>query len=471
MAKHGVYVTEQATSVSTPIVAESGVPFVIGIAPVQAAESPVPAGTPVLCTTWDEAVEKLGYSDDWEKYTICEFMYSHFKLYHCQPVVFCNVLDPATMKQSVSASEVDVADRKALLPIDAINDETLVVKHNSSTLTKGTDYEVYYDEENCIVEVLASGTAATYTSLSISYSTVKTSSVTSATISTAVENIELCITTIGTVPDLIVAPGFSHETTVAATMAAKAESINGLFKAKAIVDLDCTSSGATSYSTATTFKTTKHYTDRAMIVCWPMAKFSDKTFHMSTLIAGNIASVDTGNSGVPYESPSNKSIYADSLCLADGTEVLLTLQQANVLNAGGIATALNFINGWVAWGNYMACYPINTDVKDYFIPVTRMFAWVGNTLVKTFWRNLDKPMNRRLIETILDTANIWLNGLVGQGYLLGARVEMREDENPLANLMAGIIKLHVYITPPSPAQEIDFVLEYDADYVTTALMG
>ena len=78
-------------------------------------------------------------------------------------------------------------------------------------------------------------------------------------------------------------------------------------------------------------------------------------------------------------------------------------------------------------------------------------------------------MNRRLLDTIMDTVNIWLNGLVGSGYLLGARVEMQEDENPLENLMAGIVKFHVIMTPPSPAQEIDFVLEYDASYVASAL--
>ena len=39
------------------------------------------------------------------------------------------------------------------------------------------------------------------------------------------------------------------------------------------------------------------------------------------------------------------------------------------------------------------------------------------------------------------------------------------------DLMAGIIKIHIYMTPPSPAQEIDFVLEYDADYVTSALQS
>ena len=60
MANHGVYVSEQATSVSTPVVAESGVPFVIGASPVQSAASPSAPETPVLCTSWAEAVEKLG---------------------------------------------------------------------------------------------------------------------------------------------------------------------------------------------------------------------------------------------------------------------------------------------------------------------------------------------------------------------------------------------------------------------------
>ena len=92
-------------------------------------------------------------------------------------------------------------------------------------------------------------------------------------------------------------------------------------------------------------------------------------------------------------------------------------------------------------------------------------------MIKTFWIKLDKPMNRRLIDTIIDTCNIWLNGLVGSEYMLGARVEFLDSENPLTNLMAGIIKAHIYMTPPSPAQEIDFVLEYDAEYVASALQG
>lgn len=35
--------------------------------------------------------------------------------------------------------------------------------------------------------------------------------------------------------------------------------------------------------------------------------------------------------------------------------------------------------------------------------------------------------------------------------------------------MAGILHIHIYITPPSPMQECDFTLEYDTNYVTSAL--
>ena len=70
MPNHGVFVRQAATSVSTPNVAECGIPFVIGTAPVQSAENPAGAGVPVLCTSWAEAVEKLGYSNDWSKYSM-----------------------------------------------------------------------------------------------------------------------------------------------------------------------------------------------------------------------------------------------------------------------------------------------------------------------------------------------------------------------------------------------------------------
>lgn len=473
MARHGVYVSEQATSARTPIMAQSGIPFVIGAAPIQSAGNPAAVGLPVLCSSWQDAQAKFGYSDNWVKYNLCEFMYSHFRLYGTQPVIFCNLLNPATMKSTVSGTDMDVEDHKVKLPIEAIDDATLVVKGEGGTGTayiKGVDYTTYYDDEYLIAEQLSAGNMYSETSLNIAYTKVTPESINDSVVASGFENIEKCMSAVGIVPDILCAPGFSSVPTVAAAMALKAAGINGMFKAKALIDISTKDSGgATTYDAAAILKTTNNFTDENEIVCWPQLKLGDKTFNMSTLLAGLMAQVDTANGGCPYESPSNKAFKCDAMTLDNGKEVIMTLAEANTLNAAGILTALNFLGEWTAWGNYTACYPANTDVKDYFVPVSRMFDWIGNTLIRTFWSKLDRPMNRRLIDSIMDAANIWLNGLVGSGYLLGGRAEFVDAENPIENLMAGIVKIHIFMTPPSPAQEIDFVLEYDAEYVGTAL--
>ena len=466
MANPGVHVYEQATAVSTPAVAQVGIPFVVGTAPVHTAENPAKPNVPVLVTSWKEAVQKLGYSEDWKTYTLCEFMYSHFQLYGCQPVIFCNVLDTAKAKSDAAAKDYTVTNHKAVLPFELTNP---VVKFGESTLAADEDYTVFYDDGACVVELLSSGTAYNAESLNIAGTSITPDTISSTDIVEGLGVIDSCMSMAGLVPDLICTPGYSHISTVAAIMATKAAGINGLFRAKAIIDVDCSASGVKEYSELTPWKNTNNVVDENQILCWPMVKMGDHIFHMSTQLAGLMASVDAGNAGVPYESPSNKIYKMDGCCLADGTEVNLTYEQVNMISSYGIVTALNFMGmGWTCRNNYTACYPANTDVKDYFIPVSRMFDWVANTVIRTFWHKLDKPMTRRLVDNVLDTCNIWLNGLVGSGYLLGARAEIISDENPTTDLMAGIIRVHIYMTPPSPMQQCDFTLEYDADYVAAA---
>ena len=466
MANPGVHVYEQATAVSTPAVAQVGIPFVVGTAPVHTAENPAKANVPVLVTSWKEAVQKLGYSEDWKTYTLCEFMYSHFQLYGCQPVIFCNVLDTAKAKSDAAAKDYTVTNHKAVLPFELTNP---VVKFGESTLTVDEDYTVFYDDGACIEGLLSSGTAYNAETLNIAGTSITPDTISSTDIVEGLGVIDSCMSMAGIVPDLICAPGYSHISTVAAIMATKAAGINGLFRAKAIIDVDCSTSGVKEYSELTPWKNNNNVVDENQILCWPMVKMGDHIFHMSTQLAGLMASVDAGNAGVPYESPSNKNYKMDGCCLADGTEVNLTYEQVNMISSYGIVTALNFMGmGWTCRNNYTACYPANTDVKDYFIPVSRMFDWVANTVIRTFWHKLDKPMMPRLIDNVLDTCNIWLNGLVGSEYLLGARAEIISDENPTTDLTAGIIRVHIYMTPPSPMQQCDFTLEYDANYVAAA---
>ena len=470
---HGVSARQQATSVLTPAVAESGIPFVVGTAPVHTAERPAAAGVPVLCTSWDEAVAQLGYSENWKDYTLCEVMYSHFKLFGCQPLILCNVLDAAEMQQDVEAADLPVSKHKITLPLAALSGSLKIKaaggEASATEYVGGKDYEAYYSGEYLIIELLEDGDCYEADKLNVAYAKAAPEQVTTAQVAAGVESVEFCLGSFGIAPDLLLAPGFSQDSVVAAVMAAKAAAIGGLFGAKALIDIDCGVEGAKTYADVLAAKNKANLVDERQIVCWPMLRLGDYLFHQSTQLAGLIAQVDTGNGGCPYESPSNKNYQCDGLSLADGSEVQLTFAQANILNGQGVVTALNLGSGWKCWGNYTACYPASRDVKDYFIPISRTFDWIGKTLIRTFWNKLDKPLNRRLLDTILDSCNIWLAGLVGSGYLLGARAEMLAAENPDTSLIAGLVTLHIYITPPSPMQAVDFLLEYDANYVTSAL--
>lgn len=469
---HGVSTRQVDTSVSTPVTADSGLAFVVGAAPAHTVGGAV--NDPIMCQSYAEAVAAFGYSDDWEKYPICEAIYAQFKLYGVSPVVFVNVLDPQKHKKTVSEQQYQLTDGKVLLPLEALKDTVRVTSYNV-----GEDFDLFYEGENLILEVLDSGSIPAETGeLTITFDEVDPSMITEKEIIggfdaetkkySGLELIDKVFPKYGIVCDLILAPGWSHKSTVAAIMKAKAEAINTVFTgAKALIDVDTTE--VTYYSDATAWKKEQNMNDKAEILCWPMFGLGDYIFHASVHAAGLMAATDSDNGDCPAESPSNKTLQIDRACLADGTTVLLDLNQANYLNSNGIVTALNFIGGYVLWGNETACYPADTDVKNYFISVSRMFGWVANSLVLSYWNKIDKKMNRRLIDSIVDSVNIWLNGLVNEEKLLGGRVEFLEEENSQTALMAGKAVFHIYLTPPSPMKECEFVLEYDAEYVSSAL--
>ena len=182
------------------------------------------------------------------------------------------------------------------------------------------------------------------------------------------------------------------------------------------------------------------------MVCFPKLALGEREFNYSTQLAGLMAKTDNTEAlggGTPCESSSNKSLQADRMILADGTEVVLDLQQANYLNDNGIVTALNFYNGFVSWGDWTACFPANTDPVDYFYCISRMFKWVAKTVILSYWNYVDRRLIRRLIDAVLQGVNGWLNSLVAEERIIGGRVEFREEENSTTALMAGHAKFHI----------------------------
>jgi len=476
--KHGIYTNEVATSLVPMTQTDSGLIVAFGTAPVHLASDPAEVNTPVLCYTYQEAVAAFGYSDDWGKYTLCELMKSQFALFNMAPVVLVNVLDPGKHKTAVSKEEKDLNDGVATIAEPALLDtvEVFAAADAETALVADTDYTAGHDDEgNLIITALAGGALASATKVYVSYTKLNPAAVMANDIVGGIdivtnkpEGLELIdeiYPRFGLVPGIILAPGWSHDVNVSAVMKAKEHNICGHFNAISVCDIP--TDVVKSYTAASEWKNNNIGADKDCVLCWPLLKQGNEVFHLSTQLASVMNYTDSQHDDIPYYSPSNKSLQANGAVLEDGKEIYLNTSQAAYLNGQGIVTALNFIGGWKSWGNRTTAYPSNTDVKDNFIPIRRMFNWIGNTLITTFWSKIDDPTNKRLIATIVDSANIWLNGLTAKGALLGGRVEFREDENTTTDLMDGIVHFHVHITPPSPAREIHFVQEYDPQYIST----
>lgn len=480
---HGAQASKRGTSISTPVTAESCIHFIVGTAPVHMVGGKV--NEPVYVSSYEEAVEAVGYSDDWGKYDISEEIYTSFKLYQNGPIVIVNVLDPQKhLTGETEAQDMDLSAGVLDLPLEALADTVVVKGYSEETVltddyTRGVDYELLYTDGVLRLERIEGGAIASDNAkLNIKYNAVDPSKVTKKDIiggydintkkSSGFELVDFVFPKFRVIPTIFLAPNFSHDSEVAAIMAAKAENINGLFKGKAIIDVDTTE--AATYTEAVEWKNKNNIVQPSELLVWPMLTLGGRVFHHSTQLAGLMAKTDADEDlgkGTPCESASNKTLQIDGMVLADGTEVLLDLTKANYLNSQGIITGLNFIGGFVSWGNETACYPSNTDVTDYFYCVSRMFQWVGNSVILSMWSKVDRGLKPRLVESVVQSINIWLNGLMADEVILGGRIEFLEEENPVTDLMAGIAHFHIYLTPPSPAKELDFVLEYDVSYLET----
>lgn len=467
--QHGVYTYEIPTSIVPPVKSTAGLTVIVGTAPINLTD-PTNVNKAVLAFTYGEAVQKMGYSSNFDKYTICEAISSHFALFAVAPLVFINVLDPAKHKKEGTAT-LDVKKGEAILKVDGVLTSTLVIKSEDGTTTyENSEEEALYDyefDDNGFLHIFTDVAEK----ITVEFDQLDPSMVTPADIIGGVsldgsykglELVNEVFPRFREVPGILIAPKYSTNSAVAAVMKAKASNINGLFQALAFADVS--TEEVKDYTGVPEHKNLNNLDDPNLVVCWPKVSLGGVQYHMSTQLASLANQVDGSNEGYPYEEPSNKNLQMDAAVLADGTEILLSNEQANYLNGQGIVTALNWIGGWRAWGHRTSCYPGNTDPKDAFISVRRVFIYEQNQFILTYWQKVDKPGNRKLIENIVDSKNIDLNGKAARGFILGGRMEFLQEENPVTNLLDGTYTFHLFITPPTPAREIKGLFEFDPSY-------
>ncbi|MFF5815838.1 phage tail sheath family protein [Lysinibacillus capsici] len=469
--RHGSRVTEAPTSLMTPVVATATLPVVFGTAPVNLAKTPH-INQIVVAYSFGEAQEALGYSDDWKNYTLCEAMDAAFRLFNVAPVIFVNVLDPEKHNEAVKL-EVPVENKKAVITTKGILLDTLKVKLNEADQTPlklDVDYVASFDEDGQVVivplieanKLFVEGTRIAPEKVTaddiIGGSDVNTGKV------KGLELLNSVFPKTGMVPGLVVAPKHAKNPMVAAVMKAKASVVNTYFRAVSLSDIDTAATAADVYTKAIEWKNQNNYTGKNEFPGWPLIGLGDKVYHFSTQLAFDIAKTAAENGDYPHVSPSNQPLQMTKLLNEAGDEIDLGPDQAELLNSQGITTALNFMGGWKCWGNRTGAYPGSTDVKDIFIPVRLTHNWIANTIILTTWSKVDAPITRRLIDSILDTMNMWFNGLQSRGVILGGRVVFKKENNPTPDLINGKIRFNYYVAEPTPAEDIENILEFDPMY-------
>lgn len=477
---HGIKMSENETSLLT-VNETSSVPIVFVTAPINMADDPYGVtNKPKLCYTKSEAVGYFGHSTAesiWENYTGPQVIRAAFELYGKAPVILVNVLNPEKHVitenfeiNSADGNELIISDVGVLADTITFGDGSISPDDCSFGFNDNGEVVITYNGENALNEVLP---------ITASYSKLNPSAVTyddfiggydsnTGTYS-GLELIDNIYTMFRVVPSIIAVPGYSKNATLAAVMETKAEGINSLFKASVLVDLPTLDDNGVRYTYTETaaLKNDKSITGIHTNALWPMVGYDGYKYYMSSHMLGIYMATDYANDDIPYKAPSNEKMYIDSIIDENGEEINLNLTQANYLNEQGITTAINFIDGWVSWGVQTAAYPGSSDVKDNTICVRRMFDYINNDFILSYWSKIDEPINRRLIDRIVDDYNIKLNSLVADGKLLGGRIEFLEAENSTTDLISGKIKFKTAIAPPPAAREIEDTLEYDTDYLST----
>ena len=415
--QHGVYSGEVPTALLPARYVDTNAVFAVGTAPVHTLSegNPPYVNTPRLYNSYDAFVAEMGWSEDWHAFTLCEVAESHFAKYGASPLVCVNVFDPE--KQLSEENEPDPSLVSAADIIGGVD----------ATTGKKTGLEL-------IAEMFPR---------------------------------------FRIVPGSILAPRFSEDSAVAVSMSAKATGINGLFRALALADVP--TDKAPYYTGVPEYKERNNLTSENLVVCWPRIALGERIYHISTQLTGRMSLTDSDNGNSPHVSPSNKQAFMDRAVTVDASgtvaeEVWLGLDENNYLNGQGIVTVSNFDGGWKFWGNRTGCYPSNTDPKDAFIPIRRFMNWYQNTFILTYFSQVDGPITKRFIERILKSEQIRLDGFTSRGIINGGRISYLSDENPLTDVMDGLLRFHLWLSPPPPARSIEGIFEFDPTYLE-ALFG
>lgn len=486
--KHGVY-GEQVPFANSSIPARGTVPAYIGTAPIQQVNTQGAAGfdyspyinTPLLIRRYRDVESNLGYSTDWASFTLCEAVSAHFLAGDAPigPIVCVNMTNPAKLAPNNTETHVTLSgaagDKTGVLsdPLAAIENVTLSA--TSGALTKGSDYTMSYVDGAIQIHVTKSGfldstVTATYKQIDVTQTTL-----TSTVFAQALAALDVAEVKTGEICNIVAAPGWSHLPTYHTELMAKVNArLAQKWQTIAVVDIPADSTTNTP-AAAMEWKEENQYNDRLEKVCWPQAVFEGQQYHLSTLAAVTMQTVDTNAGGVPYISPSNKAINADATILEDGTEIFLSEVTANSLNEVGITTTNIIRSGLRLWGPHMGNYNFNNEEdilpEDRQDASIRMGVYLINYLQYNYIDSVDMPFARRDIDAILASVQQWLNALVNAGQLLFGTISFDADDNTTDAMISGDFVFNIKDTFTPNAKSLTFRCQYTTQGLSSLTGG
>lgn len=480
---HGAY--SEISAIGTRVADEARNAMVyIGTAPVQQiAGGADNVNKPVLVRNIAEARKYFGYSDDFASYTLCEAMHVHFEKKGVGPLVLINVLDPenASIKSSTqtSTSLTPSGGKVTIANAENIIVDTITIQGK----TKGTDFDTSYDFAKKILTIyeLTSGGLGS-SALTVKYYTVTPASVTDAMVAgttddlgtnTGVYAVKDVYPLTGYIPSFIICPGFSSHPTVHAAMVAVSQKINSHWDAYLFTDIPIVDGEtAITIATAATWKNTNGYNQPNETTHFPLAKDADGTiYHLSVLRAANMQQLLIDQDGIPYRSASNTALETVENVFfgADRTGIVIDDDIINrYLNKNGIASAA-FIGGrWALWGAHSADYTAsNTDYISASETACMMLYYLGNDFQARRQFDVDKPMTRNDLRTIVAEEQARLDALVSIGALLQGRIEFDASENQESDLVNGDFAFSFNITTTPLAKSLTARVKWtDEGFVT-----
>ncbi len=464
---HGSRASERSTAILTVVSAGANITFAVGTAPINLVDE---TNVNKLCrlANYEDAVQQFGFDKDFNAYSLSEVIQVFFKLYKTGPVFFVNVLDPVKHKKSAEQeTQTQVNSRVVLSQLGAIK-SSVKVKVAAADKVLDADYSLSFNEDNqLVISVLSGGSIKPADKLIIDYDVLDYSKVTAKDIIggidsngdySGIELVQQCYPKYNEVVGSLIAPGWSHDLTVAAALLANSKSMNEVFIANALVDLD--TSKMKVYSDAVDIKAKANLTDPLYNVCMGDVIAGGVKYHQSTFLAAVKQYITHKNDDFPNQNPSNKPCYCDGYQI-NGKDIFLDRAQSNFLNKNGIIVVRKFSSGWRIWGNRTACFPANTDVKDYDIAVRDCGNYLRNTVIVTTEQQVDETIDRAYILRIENTLQSWLDSLIGARKLINASIKFPKEKNSLSDLLAGNIYFELDYTTGTTASSITISIGFN----------